>query len=449
MDILIAILITFSALIFSVLKGIFVGYSLILCLFLFVFISCKRGFPLKNIIKMFFNGGASSYIVLSIFVLIGCITSIWLASGTVPSIIYYGVKYMNPNLFILYSFLITCVVSYLLGSALGTVSTIGIALILIAKSGGVDINIVAGSIISGAYFGDRCSPMASSANLVANLTETNLYINIKNMFKTSIVPFILSVFIYFLLSLQSPLSFVQNQMDTEIVKIFQINWIMLLPAIIILVLSLFKVNVKWSMILSIICASIIAMIFQHYKFNEVIRFLVFGFDLNSDSFLKSILKGGGIISMWKASLVVFISCGLSGIFDGTSMLEPIKSVLNKATTSFSLFIYTLVTSVLTGAFGCNQSIAIVLTHNIMNKTYSKKNTDNYKLAIDLENSGVLLSALIPWNIAAFVPTTAMEVSNTGFIPYAFYLYLVPLFNILYLKISQSKQNKVSMGNCKY
>lgn len=93
---------------------------------------------------------------------------------------------MNPNLFILYTFIISCVVSFLLGTSLGTVSTVGVALILMAKSGGTNINIVAG-----AYFGDRCSPMSSSATLVANLTRTNLYTNISNMFKTSVIPFIL------------------------------------------------------------------------------------------------------------------------------------------------------------------------------------------------------------------------------------------------------------------
>ena len=142
-----------------------------------------------------------------------------------------------------------------------------------AKGGNINVNIAAGAIIAGAYFGDRCSPMSSSANLVANLTNTNLYINIRNMFRTSIIPFILSIIIYFILSLQQPLNIIQSNMDTEITNVFKINWIVLLPAIIILIFSLFKINVKLSMIVSIALASAIAIILQQYKPMEILRFI--------------------------------------------------------------------------------------------------------------------------------------------------------------------------------
>lgn len=438
MDIIASMLITFCALIFSVYKGIFVGYPLLLGLLIFIFISWRRGFVLIDIIKMAFDGGKQAFVVLEVFILIGVITSIWMASGTVPTIIYYGVKYMNPHFFILYAFLISSVVSFLLGTSLGTVSTVGVALILIAKNGNMNIDIAAGAIIAGAYFGDRCSPMSSSASLVANLTRTNLYTNISNMFKTSVISFILSLIIYFICSLHEPISFMQNKMDTEISAIFKINWIILLPAIIILVFSLFKIDVKISMFVSIIAASAIAIIYQQYSPIKVLKFIVLGFQLDSPGSLQDILKGGGIISMWQASLVVFVSCALSGIFNGTNMLKNIEDILMRAKTRHMLFIYTTITSIVTAAFGCNQSISTVLTHNLMNKSYEDKNIDRYQLAIDLENTGVVLAALIPWNIAAFVPTMTMGVSSTGFIPYAFYLYLIPITTILYFKLLEIK-----------
>lgn len=404
---------------------------------------------LRDIIKMSINGGKKAFVVLIIFLLIGGITGIWMASGTVPAIIYYGIKYMNPNFFILYTFIISSIVSFLLGTSLGTVSTVGVALILMAKGGNVNVNIAAGAIIAGAYFGDRCSPMSSSANLVANLTNTNLYINIRNMFRTSIIPFILSIIIYFILSLQQPLNIIQSNMDTEIANIFKINWIVLLPAIIILIFSLFKINVKLSMIVSIVLASAVAIILQQYKPMEVLRFIILGFNLDSSNPLQNILKGGGIISMWKASFVVFVSCALSGIFDGTNMLKNIEDILMRGKSRYILFIYTAITSIVTAAFGCNQSIATVLTHHLMNKSYEDKNIDNYQLAIDLENTGVVLAALIPWNIAAFVPTMTMGVSSTNFIPYAFYLYLIPIINIFYLKILEMKNKKFSTNDYDY
>lgn len=206
------------------------------------------------------------------------------------------------------------------------------------------------------------------------------------------------MFIYFIFSIQEPINFIQTNMGNEIATIFKINWIILLPAIIILVFSLFKIDVKLSMLVSIIAASTIAMIFQQYKPIEVLKFIVLGFRLDSPSPLQNILKGGGIISMWQASFVIFISCALSGIFNGTNML---------------------------------------------------KNIDRYQLAIDLENTGVVLSALIPWNIAAFVPTMTMGVGSTGFIPYAFYLYLIPLTRILHLRILEIKNNKFSTNGYDY
>lgn len=438
MDIIIGMIAIFCILIFSIYKGIFVGFPLLLGFFIFIFISWRRGFPLSDIIEMSIDGGKKAFIVLKIFILIGAITGIWMASGTVPAIIYYGIKYMNPNFFILYTFIISSIVSFLLGTSFGTVSTVGVALMLIAKSGNINVNIAAGAIIAGAYFGDRCSPMSSSANLVANLTKTNLYTNIRNMFKTSIIPFILSVIIYFILSLREPLNLMQSNIDTEIITIFKINWIILLPAIMILIFSLFKVNVKISMFISIVLASIIAILLQQYKPIEVLRFILLGFSLNKTSSLQSILKGGGIISMWKPSLVVFISCALAGIFNGTNMLKKAENILMGAKNRYILFIYTTITSIITAAFGCNQSISIVLTHHLMNKSYKDKDIDKYQLSIDLENTGVVLAALIPWNIAAFVPTMTMKVSSIGFIPYAFYLYLIPIINILSLKSSSAK-----------
>lgn len=441
MDIIIGMLIAFSTLVISVFNGIFVGYPLFFCFSIFVFISWRREFPLRDIAQMSIVGGKKAFVVLEIFVLIGIITSIWMASGTVPAIIYYGMKYMNPNLFILYVFLISCGVSFLIGTSLGTVGTVGIALIFMAKGGNVDPNITAGAIIAGAFFGDRCSPMASSANLIANLTQTNLYTNIVNMFKTGIVPFVLSLLFYFLLSLQQPMDFVENTMDREIISIFEINWVILLPAFIILLFSLFKINIKLSMMVSIVVAVIIAKGYQGYSILQLLRFIFLGFNLETNSSLDDILKGGGIISMWGATFVVFISCCLSGIFNGTNMLKSIQNILRTAKTRYMLFVYTTITSIATAAFGCNQSISTVLTHDLMGKSYEERGVDNNQFAADLGNTGVLLAALIPWSIAAFVPTTTMNVSPIGFIPYAFYLYIVPIVNIIYFKFREMKDAK--------
>lgn len=438
MDIIFSISVTFFILIISILKGIFVGYPLFLGFLIFAFISFKRGFKIKEIIRMSINGVKKSFVVLKILILIGAISSIWIASGTVPAIIYYGIKYMNPRYFILYSFLISCIVSFLLGSAFATVSTVGIALILMAKSTNININIISGAIIAGAYFGDRCSPMSSSANLVATITNSNLYTNIKNMFKSSLIPFILSIVIYFILSIEKTANFMQTNLSILILQNYKINVFVLLPAIIILIFSVLKINVKTSMLISIISSIFITILFQKLTFYYALKVLVLGYHLTSANPLYHILKGGGIISMWKATVVIFISCALSGIFNETNMLKSIEKILKKAKTRYVLFIYTAIVSIATAAFGCNQSISIILTQHLMNKNYKNNEVDNYQLAVDIENTAVVLSPLIPWNIAAFVPTTTLGVSSIGFIPYAFYLYLLPIIYFLYLNITHEK-----------
>ncbi len=441
MDLLISIGIAFVALVYGVYRGIFIGYILSGCLLVFAVVAWRRGFSWQSIAVMAYRGGKKALIVLKIFLLIGAITAAWMASGTVPGIVYYGIQLMNPNYFILYAFLISVVVSFLLGTSFGTISTVGISFMMMAKSGNVDTAIVAGALIAGAYFGDRCSPMSSSAHLVANLTKTDLYINIKNMFKSAGMPLALSVIFYGILSFQQPLNFSGTSIDSEISQVFTVHWTVLLPALMILILAAFRIDVKKSMMISIITAGAIAIVLQRYALWEILQYTVFGFKLSEQSTLYNIIKGGGILSMWKPSLVVFVSCALAGIFEGTEMLQYIERFLRRANSKSAVFIYTILTSIATGAFGCSQSISIVLTNQLMEGTYTERELDKHQLALDIENTSVVLAALIPWNIAALVPTTTMDVSSTAYIPFAIYLYLIPLWNVLYYRIMDRRYHK--------
>ena len=434
---IISVIIAFVLLILCTLNGIFIGFPLALCFLNFAFIAWQRGYPMIDILRMSYQGGKKSFIVLRILGLVGAITSLWMASGTTPAILYYGIQLIDPKLFIMYAFLISSSVSFLLGTSFGTVSTVGLSLILMAKSGNIDADMAAGAIIAGAYFGDRCSPMSSSANLVAHLTETDLYPNIKNMFKTGTFPFILSIFLYLLLSIRHPLTFTESTMVNDISNIFGLHWVALLPALAILILAILRVDVKISMLVSILLAMIISFSLQHYNVPEILRIMLLGFNLDLDSPLTTILKGGGIISMWKVSVVVFVSCCWAGLFAETNILEDLNEILFKAKSRPTTFLMTTTVSTITAILGCSQTIAIVLTNSLMNKVYAKNKFDHYQLAIDLENTCVPLAALIPWNTAAFVPSSTMNVSLVGFIPYAFFLYLLPLTQILYVNRNDS------------
>lgn len=439
MEILFGFLISFSLLIISVLKGLFIGYALIAAWLIFAVISIKKGFKIKQILRMSYNGGKQSFVVAKILLLIGAVIGVWMASGTIAAIVYYCLKLITPSLFIFSAFIICCGVSLLIGTSLGSVSIVGLPLMIIARSGNVNLNMTAGAIIAGIYFGDRCSPMSSSAALIANLTKTNIFTNIKNMLYSSIIPFSLSVVFYYTLSVLQPLKGMNNNLSNELLGNFKIGFIILLPAIIILILSLCKIKIYLSAPISIFVASVFAVSFQHYLAKEVLQFIIFGFQTSKSSPLYNILKGGGILSMLKSSLVLFVSCSLSGIFKEINVFDGFKRiVMGRTFTRQKLFSITSMVSIITAAFGCNQTISSVMTNEIMKDCY--EDIDKYQFSLDLENSGILIAALIPWNIAALVPTTTLNVNIVGYIPYAFYLYILPIVYFIYTKYSNGILN---------
>lgn len=427
MDFLLAIAIFTLSLIISVLKGISTIIPLLIGLLCFIVTALNRGFRLRQIFRMMSTGMIKSLIVISILLLIGLITAIWRACGTIPFFVYYGTKVIIPQYFILFAFLLSCMVSFTLGTSFGTVGTIGVVLIVLAKGGGVDLNITAGAIFSGAFFGDRCAPTSSSANLVATITGTNLYDNIKNMFSTAFIPFVLAVLIYIFLSNGNPLVVGNNTLLNEIEQHFDLNPIVMLPALIILSLAVFKIDVKISMILSIISGIAICIFVQHLVLIDILKFMFMGYKLNSTGTFADIIAGGGLLSMVNVSFIVLIASTYSGIFEETGMLNGIQNLLEKLSLKIKLYPTMILTSILTSIFSCNQTLSIMLSHQLMNKIYKNSNSSNSEIAIDLENTVVLISELIPWNIAIAVPIATLAVGLKS-IPYAVFIYLVPLFN---------------------
>ena len=246
MDFLISIVIFTLSLIISIIIDISILIPLIIGMILFSLTALHRGYDLKTVINMILNGMKKSLALMPIFALIGIITAIWRASGTIPFFVYYGTMLLNPNYFILFAFLLSCVVSFSLGTSFGTVGTIGVVLIVLAKGGGVNTSVAAGAIISGAFFGDRCSPTSSSANLVATITGTDLYENVKRMMITGIVPFVAASIIYVFLSRNNPINMTDSKLLDDISFYFNLNYVTILPAIMIFIFALFKKNVKIS-----------------------------------------------------------------------------------------------------------------------------------------------------------------------------------------------------------
>jgi NhaC family Na+:H+ antiporter len=391
---------------------------------------------------MAFTSSKKSFSIIAILLLIGALIAIWMAAGTVPALVYYGVRLIHPQDFILWAFILTSCISILIGTSFGTVSTIGIALMLVARGSNINLHLVAGAIIAGAYLGDRCSPMSSSAHLVASVTATKIYTNLKNMVKTAYIPLIISLLFYWILSRLNPVQIVSHNFLLEINSIFEVSPTVLLPVLPILILALLRVEVKLTMLASILSAIAISIYIQGYSLIQILRFAIFGYYLPQTTPLHDIFMGGGMISMLKVSAIVIVSTALAGIFTGTKTLKIVEFYLKKAKTRSGLFLGTIVIGTASAAFGCTQTIAILLTEQLVQNKYEQENLDSYQLALDLENTAVVLSPLIPWNVASFVPTTLL-MTDPGFIPYAPYLYLLPLISLIQFKLNEVKTLKAN------
>ena len=415
----------FCSLLGSLYAGIPLLYPLLLGLAGFVGLALFRGYPFPSLFSMMLKGSRQSLLVIRIFVLIGIITAVWRASGTIPFIVYYGISYLSEQFFVLSAFILSSMMSFLLGTSFGTVGTMGVILMVLARSGQVDVNVAAGAIIAGAYFGDRCSPMSSSANLVAVLTRTRLYLNLENMLKASGLPFLLACAGYAFFSLKHPLIGGDNPIIAAIPQSFDLNPVVLAPAVLILALAAVRIDVKISMGLSSLAGMAIALFIQQVSPTELLGYISTGYRLGRAGPLSDVMQGGGLLSMLQVSLIVLISSAYSGLFAGTGLLRDIELAYELISRKAGIYVGTVVTSFATAAFACNQTLAVMLTHQLTHGVYEKKRLSRYRLALDLENTVIIISALIPWNIAGAVPAAALS-ADSGFIPYALYLYFVPL-----------------------
>ncbi|WP_324270508.1 Na+/H+ antiporter NhaC family protein [Fusobacterium polymorphum] len=398
-------------------------YALIIGYIIFISYGLIKGYNLKVLVKKSFEGMLTVKNILLVFILIGMITALWRASGTIAFIVYMGSKLISPSILILITFLLCAMLSLLIGTSLGTAATIGVICFSIGKTMGINPYYIGGAVLSGIYFGDRCSPMSTSALLISELTKTNLYTNIKMMIKTSIIPFIVTCVFYLFLGFKSTISPVSVDVTEIFKQNYNLNIVVIIPAILIIVLSLLKINVKKTMLISIVVSFIIAMFIQKESVVSLIKYCIFGYN-NSNQELNLMMKGGGILSTINVGLIVGISSSYSGIFKETKMLVPLKEYLKGFSEKTSNYFVIFLSSIISGAIACNQSLGIILTNEL-----SEELVDKQERAIILENTVVLLAGLIPWNTAMVVPLRTLDVGiMSGF--FAFYLYFLPLWNLI-------------------
>ncbi len=410
-------------------------YALAAGLLIFCAYAKIKKHSIKSILKMIFDGIKTSKNVLIVFLIVGMLTASWRASGTIPFIISSAVRLINPSAFVLMTFLLCCGVSFLMGTSFGSSATIGVICMTMAYSMNINPVIAGGAMLSGVLFGDRCSPVSTSALLISELTKTDIFINIKNMFRTALVPFVLTCAVYAVLGFSAGDGGETPDLNSMFSAEFNLHWLAVIPAAVILILSLLKVKVKLAMLASIASALIIGITVQNVEILEFFKIMLLGFEAEAAE-IKHMIDGGGLVSMLKSVAIVCLSSAYSGIFAATGLLDSLKektAALSRKTTPYGA---TMITSVFTSLISCNQTLAIILAHQLCDGCEKDKN----KAAINLENSAVVISPLVPWSIAGAVPL-ASSGAPTASLPAACYLYILPIFTLAVSLIKHGKDKK--------
>ncbi|MEG1932627.1 MAG: Na+/H+ antiporter NhaC family protein, partial [Pygmaiobacter sp.] len=273
--------------------------------------------------------------------------------------------------------------------------------------------------------GDRASPMASCARLVCEATGTDYYDNIKQWVRTAIFPFLLSAGAYLLFRGPGE-GTVHTEVIDEIAMSFRLPLVVALPALLLLLLAVFKVNVKLNMLLGVLFGAGLCLAVQGVSVAELVRALIGGLQLPAAHPLAVMMNGGGLISMIRAAFIVFFSSAYIGIFDETGMLDGVEAVVGKLAKKIGVFQTTLLASIVSLGFSCNQTLAVMLTNQVCRKNYG----DKYQLADDISNSAVVVAGLIPWSISCAIPLSVLGVDARA-LPFSFYVIFAPLLQLVY------------------
>lgn len=439
---LICFLLFFAAMLFCLVKDYSLAWALLIALLLFFALGRKQGFSTKALARMAWSKIPTSMIVLRILFFIGILTGLWRSCGTIAFFIYYGIRIITPQLFLLVTFLLTVLLSYALGTSFGVAGTVGVVLMTLARSGGVNEAITAGVILSGIYFGDRGAPTSSCASLVAALTKTDLYGNVRRMFKTAALPYALCLIIYTVLSIRNPLVTVDETMFHALEESFVITPWAAIPALITLVLPFLHIPIRRAMALSAAVAFVLTVTVQGLDLAEALRIMVMGYH-PAEGQLAAIVSGGGLVSMLTPFMMIPLAALYTGILEGTGTLKQTQNFLQRSAKRFGRFPTMIPLSIFAAMILCNQTIVVMIEHQLIGAVYAKDGAEHEELAMDIANSGVTLAALVPWCIACAVPLSVLEIGAEA-LPYACLLYLIPLcylFTKKYFFPAESKESR--------
>ena len=386
---------------------------------------------------------------ITILLIIGGLTSTWILSGVVPAMIYYGLELINPKFFLFSACLICIVVSVSTGSSWTTAATIGIALISIGELLSIPKGIVAGAIISGAYFGDKMSPLSETTNLAPSVSGTDLISHIKYMSYTTIPTIVISLILFFLIGLNSnQVSVTLDETNLFIETIqqhFYIGVELFILPLIILILIYKKIPATKTLTIGVLVGVIITMIYQKELIQQInmytesntletmVKTIFMGTNIETDNeMVNNLLSKNGIFGMLWIVLLVITAMMFGGVMYTGGFLKKITEFLiSKSSTDIQLIQSTVGSCLFFNFTTCDQYLAIVIPGRMFKEIYREKKLNATNLSRTIEDSGTVTSVLVPWNSCAAYHAEILAVNPIAYIPYCFFNIISPFMTLLF------------------
>ncbi len=372
-----------------------------------------------------------------ILLIVGTLIGTWILSGVVPSMIYWGLNILSPGIFLVATLLICSIVSVSTGSSWTTAGTVGIALLGIGQTLGIPSPVIAGAIISGAYFGDKMSPLSDTTNLAPAMAGSNLFDHIKHMMYTTGPAYAISLVLYAILGFKyagQSLDTAQIDIikDTLVASFNTLSPILLLAPISVIAMVILKVPALPALLTGTLIGGVFAMIFQGANLGDVMTAMHYGYESQTGVIaVDDLLTRGGLDSMlWTVSLII---CALSfgGVLEKTGMLEAIaSSILRFAKGTFGLVFATIITCIFTNIVTGDQYLAIVMPGRMYKEEYEKRNLAAKNLSRAIEDSATVTSPLVPWTTCGSYMIATLGISPIAFLPYAFFNLLSPMISLI-------------------
>lgn len=440
---LLIVIFMFALLIIQVLQlgGPDIHLSLLFSIAFATILLMLTGTRWKRIEEGVIHGCKIATIPMMILMLIGALIPSWIASGTIPVLIYYGLQLISPSMFLFTAALICGVASISTGSSWTTGATFGVAFMGISYGLGIPGSMAAGAIVSGAIIGDKLSPLSDSTNLAAGVSEANLFKHIKSMFYTTIPAFVIALVIYLIMGFRYSADSIDTSVTESILEGLSANFnmspgiaiITLIPLVLVVFMAVKQISALAVMVAASLVGMFIAMFVNGYNLWEMMGFMNYGFSIDSGIFeVDKLLNRGGIQAMmWTLSLG-YLGLSFGGILEKTGTLEALLDKMSGATKSARTLIPThIISAILVNMLSASQYVAILIPGRMYLPAYKKLGIRTDIASRVSEDGGTVTSPLVPWGLCGVYFTGTLGVATLDYLPFTFLAIFVPIISILY------------------